>query len=322
MEKTNETTILDQIDFGDNLLDASLINNKISPKSPLLAGEEKKPKNNQTINDFQIENITSPIYEVNCLYNSYDCFFDIVNYQANNKVKESKEIRTLPKHIRNTLFLRSDRIKRIKKLDFSQIFMVCEEIKEIANNFYKNKNYFCALERYNLLYSLFKWIEIKDKNKEKAIFSNINLIRACPIIDDDIVYKTIKFNRKDKNELNNFNHSLCYTLKAMSYCYFNLRLFTQAIKCLDEAIEYSQDSLEEVYFRRAQARMFNKYSTVDELVLALKDLNMVETNQEDNQLRVNSHITMVNSFIKQKKVERITKIKSILLIMFYFRFVT
>lgn len=322
MEKANETNILDQIDFGDNLVDASLINYKISTKSPLLSEEEKKTKSNKSNNDFQIENITLPIYEVNCLYNYYDCFFDIVNYQANNKVKESKEIRSLPKHIRNTLFLRSDKIKKIKKLKFSQIFMVGEEIKEIANNFYKSKNYFCALERYNLLYSLFKWIEIKDKNKEKAIFSNINLIRAYPIIDDDIVYKTVKYNRKDKNESNNFNHSLCYTLKAMSYCYFNLRLFTQAVKCLDEAIEYSQDSLEEVYFRRAQARMFNKYSSFDELNLALKDLNMVDTNQEGNQLRINTHITMVNSFIKQKKVDRVAKIKSILLILFYFRFAT
>ena len=306
MESSTETA--NGIDFGEHLIDSSLINQISSDRSPLL--EKEYLKKDRTQLEVSNENLMrEPMYEINCIYHSYDFLFDTINYQTNNKIKESKTIRNLPRHIRNTLFLRSKTIKKIRKMQFDKVFMICEEIKEIANKYYQNKDYFNALERYNLVYSLFKWIEIKDKHKEQFLFNNINTIRSNPITDDDIIFRIIKYNKNNSNENSNFKNSICFTLKALSYCYFNLKIFTQAEQCLDEAIKYETNALPELYYHKAQAIMFNKESSIEKLNEASEAL--LKANLKDD-IRIEEHITLLNKIKNEKKMGNVNRIKILL----------
>jgi len=62
-------------------------------------------------------------------------------------------------------------------------------------------------------------------------------------------------------------------LKRMGYCYIHLCSFTEAIECFNEAFKYVDDECPDFYFRRAQARIYNKGSTLKDLKTALGDLN-------------------------------------------------
>jgi len=61
-------------------------------------------------------------------------------------------------------------------------------------------------------------------------------------------------------------------LKSLSYCYIQLRDYKEAIKCLDEAESLLGEKIPDIFFRRSQARLYNKNSSYEELILALKDI--------------------------------------------------
>ena len=383
--------------------------------------------NRNTFRD--IEKLILPHYEMkNLIFYPYEFFFDLINYKTKDLVNKSKKIRNIPKFIRNTLFLNDDAIKRVRKMNFSQSFIVGEQLKESTEKIYKEGNYYEALQQYNLIYSLFRWLEFKDKNKEEALLKDVTKISDMPIIDDDVILKRCAVNNpekrrreklinniknngtiddsvsydsedekdnkikdknreedekeknnisdrvndnndeeeessegeeeeddeeeeedeKDKNEkkekpiikntkkeksekeiknekdikkvkdikekrdsknknnintkenninikeekkeekknedddeieelykydLINFNKTMQLLLKRMGYCYIHLCSFTEAIECFNEAFKYVDDECPDFYFRRAQARIYNKGSTLKDLKTALGDLN-------------------------------------------------
>ena len=344
-----------------------------------------------------IETRFIPHYEMkDLIYYPYEFFFDLINYKTNDLVNKSKKIRALPKFIRNTLFLNDDSIKRVRKMNFSQSFIVGEQLKESTEKIYKEGNYYEALQQYILIYSLFRWLEFKDKNKENTLLKDVTKIAEMPIIDDDIILKRCAVNdpekrRKSKiqipanasidnsisyddeeninekeeedkieekdeeessegeeeedddenddedekkdndkeplkeknknlenkiNEKNNknnisknkenkiqveqknknkkeeeknadddemeemykydkinFNKTMQLILKRMGYCYIHLCSFSEAIECFNEAFKYVDDECPDFYFRRAQAKIYNKLSTLKDLKSALGDLN-------------------------------------------------
>ena len=350
-----------------------------------------------------IETRFIPHYEMkDLIYYPYEFFFDLINYKTKDLVNKSKKIRNLPKFIRNTLFLNDDSIKRVRKMNFSQSFIVGEQLKESTEKIYKEGNYYEALQQYILIYSLFRWLEFKDKDKEKTLLKDVTKIADMPIIDDDIILKRcavndpekkrkrkiqyptnasidnsisyededdsnkkeenkedsdkinekneedysegedseeegeeeeddkesedkdnikekiIKKDTENKNDKNiikdkkiknkviknpeleeknkikkeeeknaddeeieemykydkiNFNKTMQLILKRMGYCYIHLCSFSEAIECFNEAFKYVDDECPDFYFRRAQAKIYNKYSNLQDLRSALADLN-------------------------------------------------
>ena len=335
-----------------------------------------------------IETRFIPHYEMNDLiYYPYEFFFDLINYKTKDLMNKSKKIRNLPKFIRNTLFLNDDSIKRVRKMNFSQSFIVGEQLKENTEKIYKEGNYYEALQQYILIYSLFRWLEFKDKNKEKILLKDVTKISDMPIIDDDIILKRCavndpekrrkskikypttasidnsisyedddeinndnnneekkeddlndneessegeeeeddeeeekdlkedlkekKINKENKDEIKseiknnkkeilinkekkeeeknpeeedeieemykydkiNFNKTMQLILKRMGYCYIHLCSFSEAIECFNEAFKYVDDECPDFYFRRAQAKIYNKCSSLNDLKSALGDLN-------------------------------------------------
>ena len=344
-----------------------------------------------------IETRFIPHYEMkDLIYYPYEFFFDLINYKTNDLVNKSTKIRALPKFIRNTLFLNDDSIKRVRKMNFSQSFIVGEQLKESTEKIYKEGNYYEALQQYILIYSLFRWLEFKDKNKENTLLKDVTKIAEMPIIDDDIILKRcavndpekrrkskiqiptnasidnsisyddeeninekeeedkieekdeeessegeeeedddenddeeekknnnkeplkeknknlenkviennnknnisnnkenkIQVEQKNKNKKEeeknadddemeemykydkiNFNKTMQLILKRMGYCYIHLCSFSEAIECFNEAFKYVDDECPDFYFRRAQAKIYNKLSTLKDLKSALGDLN-------------------------------------------------
>ena len=336
-----------------------------------------------------IETRFIPHYEMrDLIYYPYEFFFDLINYKTKDLMNKSKKIRNLPKFIRNTLFLNDDSIKRVRKMNFSQSFIVGEQLKENTEKIYREGNYYEALQQYILIYSLFRWLEFKDKNKEKVLLKDVTKISDMPIIDDDIILKrcavndpekrrkskinfpttasidnsisyesddeinndnkeeikeddinsneessegeeeeddeeeekdlkedknkntNLKINKENKTEIKNdiynkkddvllnkekkeeeknpeedeieeiykydkinFNKTMQLILKRMGYCYIHLCSFSEAIECFNEAFKYVDDECPDFYFRRAQAKIYNKCSSLNDLKSALGDLN-------------------------------------------------
>lgn len=86
------------------------------------------------------------------------------NFNVNEFRNKTKLLRSFPKHLKNTLFLKDERIEKIRKKEFTIVFFAYDEIKDKGNNFYKTKNYCMAISYYTLAYSIIKWMNYKIKN--------------------------------------------------------------------------------------------------------------------------------------------------------------
>lgn len=312
---------------GDLLTSLSSYNlNNITADSPLLpkpSHSPSPPQPSQPQFDFSnIQNkITEPHYETKAISHPFDYLFEPIHYQANNKLSQYKPLYIMPKHIRNTLFFRHSKIKQIRKMNFSKIFFISEELKHEANTLLQSGDYIKALEKYNLVYSLFKWIEIGNKQKEKLIFTSPTSIHANPIVIDDIVYKTSKYNKKDKHESFTYKNSLVFTLKGMSLCYINMRMFKEAMHCLNEALEYATNENKiDLYFRRGQTKIFNSYSNVNDVTEGIEDLiKAFEWNDNKGNDVIQENIMYGKKILEIKKEENNMKIKSNIYIYNVFR---
>ena len=205
--------------YNDFLLDKSLAkfskNNLSIKQSSNPSNSSDRPRgaggcpflNRNTFRD--IETVILPHYEMkNLIFYPYDFFFDLINYKTKDLVNKSKKIRNIPKFIRNTLFLNDDTIKRVRKMNFNQSFIIGEQLKESTEKIYKEGNYYEALQQYNLIYSLFRWLEFKDKTKEEALMKDVTKISDMPIIDDDVILKRCAVNDPERRRKTNIMNEI------------------------------------------------------------------------------------------------------------------
>ena len=73
-------------------------------------------------------------YEVPLPESIQDFRFNIMNYTKEG-IEKSKILRNMPKHLRNTIFIKNKKIEQIRNKEFPVIFLICEEMKEKAYNF-------------------------------------------------------------------------------------------------------------------------------------------------------------------------------------------
>ena len=284
------------LESEENLLERSI--KKInSPKAPLLDKEEGI----DTILEIKAVDDLSH-NQIDCSSNRYDFLFDSINYDS-EQIRNAKNIRNYPKHLRNTLFLKSTKVKQIRKMHFDKVFMICEELKEKANEVFNDKNYLVAIERYSLIYSLLKWIEFKDKQREAKLFENLSEIRSHPIVDDDIMIRTPKHSQ-NSTENENYNASMLYILKLLSLCYKNIQNYKEAVKCYDEAIEFATSSTPDILFKRAITRFQNKQSSIRELEKSIEDF------QQSSDEQKGEWIDKTKKLISNKQKEERGNIKS------------
>ena len=247
-------------------------------------------------------------YEVPMPETIQDFRFNISNYSPEG-MQKSKILRSMPRHLRNTIFIKNDKLEEIRKREFPIIFLICEEMKEKAFKLYEEKKYKEALNLYNVMYSLFKWVVIKDSKKREAFFNNFDFKEENNLYDADIEIRRITTNKDNNYEESGFKNYIINILKGICYCYMNMRHYSEAVKCMDEAMSYVLVSRGEVLFRRAQAIMYNKFSELKDLNQAHADLTQAKMFKRIE--LINEHIQDIENLIKEKKYRKFGYVKSL-----------
>lgn len=247
-------------------------------------------------------------YEVPLPETIQDFRFNITNYSKEG-IENSKILRNMPRHLRNTIFIKNDKVEQLRKREFPVLFLLCEEMKEKAYKLYESKKYIEALNLYNVMYSLFKWVVIKDPKKREAFLTNYDFKEENNLYDKDIEIRRINTNKENDYEESGFKAYLINILKGICYCYMNMRHYSEAVKCMDEAMSYVLVSRGEVLFRRAQAIMYNKFSELKELNQAHADLCQAKMFKKIE--LINEHMKDLENLIKEKKYRKFANVKSL-----------
>ena len=247
-------------------------------------------------------------YEVPMPETIQDFRFNISNYSPEG-MQKSKLLRNMPRHLRNTIFIKNEKLEQIRKKEFPIIFLICEEMKEKAFKLYEEKKYNEALNLYNVMYSLFKWIVIKDPKKREAFLYNFDFKEENNLYDSDIEIRRINTNKDNNYEESGFKNYIINILKGICYCYMSMRHYSEAVKCMDEAMSYVLVSRGEVLFRRAQAIMYNKFSELKDLNQAHADLTQAKMFKRIE--LINEHIKDIENLIKEKKYRKFGYVKSL-----------
>ena len=312
--KTNKKVTINIVSHLNNinsskLSESSPIKTNFSSKYNYIHDLIKFPE----IKEFQL------YYEIP-FHGKYDfVFFLRGNMEKADWTEKTKKIKNYPRHLKNTLFYQNnEKLQQIHKQNFLKIYKIYSKIKKFGINLYNNKKFRECLEQFNYAYGLFRWIEFKDNNiKINEIINKENFT----ILDSDIDEKKIILNTSDDNNNNKIEeiNKLCliYILEIMAYCNIELRLFSNAIECLEECVILAENNLPDVYLRYAQARIYNKKSNDKELLLAEKDINkaihlaLIHNKDKKNKIDIKIYYKTKDKLNKIMKNRLETKIKYI-----------
>ena len=312
--KTNKKVTINIVSHLNNinsskLSESSPIKTNFSSKYNYIHDLIKFPE----IKEFQL------YYEIP-FHGKYDfVFFLRGNMEKADWTEKTKKIKNYPRHLKNTLFYQNnEKLQQIHKQNFQKIYKIYSKIKKSGLNLYNNKKYRECLEQFNYAYGLFKWIELKDKTipfNEKI--NNENFV----ILDSDIEEKSMILDNNDNNNqqmIETKKVCLIYILEIMAYCNIELRLFSNAIECLEECAILAQKNYPDVYLRRAQARLYNKKSSDQELKLAEEDINQainIVLHNNKNKIDLNIYYKTrykLNQIIQKRSEMEIKYIRTIL----------
>ena len=289
----------------------NLNSSKLSQESPIKFDKNNNSKNKDIKNGLKSGSIKNififpEIKEFNLyyeipFYNKYDfIFLHQGNLQKTDWLSKTIKLRSYPRYLKNTIFYQSNtQIQLLHDKNFSEIYEIYNKLKKSGLNLYNNKRFKECFEHFNYIYGLFKWIEFRDKNiKINEKINKENFV----ILDSDIEEKKIKIDLDGISQNNNiFKTCVIYILEIMAYCNMELRLYSEAVECLDECAILAKNYFPDIYLRRAQARIYNKKSTYEELKLAENDINtgikliLLNTNNNiNNSVDINIYYKMKN----------------------------
>lgn len=183
----------------------------------------------------------------NCHYKSRWAF--LLNHKGRLTTRkfllERKLMERLPYPMKHTLF-HPDDLKKLRDKPFSGLFFHFDKYKEEANKLYKEGQYFEALEFYEQIMSVFKWLEFTDKEKNDDFFKALKL---DPILDKDVKVSEKDLN-EDECEIEMRTNLVVTLLMSMGYCYQKLFFYDEALKCFNYALELAPEACD-VYVRRS-----------------------------------------------------------------------
>ena len=231
-------------------------------------------------------------YGYECQYKSrWSFLLDHKGRMTTRKFKSQRKLMDhLPTCLKHTLF-HPDDLKKLRTKPFSGLFFNFDKFKEDANKLYGEGEYFEALEFYEQILSVFKWVEFTDAPRNEDFFKAMNLE---PILDDQI--KVCEANLgEDECEIEMRTNLVVTLLMSIGYCYLRLHYYTESQKCLDYALELAPIAAD-AYYRRSQLRMYNRLSTIRELRLSVDDANKaVERRSKDKMYQ--KHKTLLDQAI-------------------------
>jgi len=208
-------------------------------------------------------------FEIPCFGNYDFMFFLRGGLSQEEWIEKTRKIRKYPRHLKYTLFYQNqEKLKEVHKAEFPRVFFIYDDIKQKGIRLYNRKKYREAIEHLNYAYGLLRWIEFKDKKRQADFVIKPSL---DGILDEEIEEKKCYLDAPDVEE-ESYKACVIYVLEIMAYCHMELRQYTNAIECLDECEEVAGNLVPDVFFRRAQARMYNKNSTDEDMKKAKEDI--------------------------------------------------
>ncbi len=97
-----------------------------------------------------------------------------------------------------------------------------------------------------------------------------------------------------------FSYSIFSILISLAYSYLELRHFSEALEYLNECIEYYNEN-PDTYFRRSQARIYNKFSDDESNLLALMDIQKAIKLKNGKCELYEEHLEKVENRIEERK---------------------
>lgn len=180
---------------------------------------------------------------------------------------ERRLLDRLPYPLKHTLF-HPDEIKKLRDKPFSGLFFHFDKYKEEANKLFKEGDFFEALDYYEQILSVFKWVEFTDKERNEDFFKALKLE---PLTDKDV-----RVGEKDLDgdecEIEMRTNLVVTLLMNCGYCFMKLFFFEEARKCFDYALELAPVAADAL-LRRSQCVMYNKEADMAALRQAVKDAN-------------------------------------------------
>jgi tetratricopeptide (TPR) repeat protein len=265
---------------------------------PVMGGPKKDPANKHWERQFEIPK-----------FGQFDFLFMMKGALEHDEfLEKTKIIRAMPRHRKYSLFVQHQQnLKKVHEKEFPMVFFVYDDIKGKGDRLYKRKKFRESVEHYTYAYGLLKWIEFKDKKRQEEFLKRPTL---DPILDEDFDEKIVYLD-DIKVEKDSYEACVVYLLNNLSYSYMELRHFSEAIDCLDEALAIAEDKLPDLYFRRSQARTYNKFSDNEELEKAMQDIDKaIELKDEPLYKEHKDIIIKINEERIKKELDRTDKILS------------
>jgi len=189
-----------------------------------------------------------------------------------------------PIFLKHTLFHNEEKFEKIRKLEVAHRFFVYDKFREQGNKKYNRNKPEEALSLYEHALSCFKWLEIKkDEKKEKEEGDEESkeedpleglkpMNRAlASILSDENVELHDGAELTDQNEIDMRMSMLINIYLALSCAYLKLSHYSAAIVAIDEGLKLNGAN-SQLYFRRSQARVYNKSATLEDLLKAKEDI--------------------------------------------------
>jgi tetratricopeptide (TPR) repeat protein len=126
-------------------------------------------------------------------------------------------------------------------------------------------------------------------------------------LDEDVIEGKCILEESDVL-VDSYKACVVYLLSHLSYAYMELRHYSDAIDCLDEAIVIAEDKVADLYFRRSQARAYNSYSSAEDLEKAMADIN--KAIELKPQSIYDEHKKIINDICEEKFNSELEKTQS------------
>ncbi|MCQ2821329.1 MAG: hypothetical protein MJ252_29055, partial [archaeon] len=249
-----------------------------------------------------------PFYEIPC-YGNYDFIFLLRGTLSLEEwAKKTEKLRTYPRHLRYTLFYQAqEKLQMVHTKEFPMVFFIYDDIKQKALRLYRRKKYKEAIEHMTYAYGLLRWIQFKDKKRQSEFMIKPSL---DGILDEDIELKEVFI---DDPKVLDDSYRACkvFLLEIMAYAHMELREYSVAIECLDECVEVAEDKVADVYFRRSQARTYNKFSKAEDYEKAMKDIEKaIELKPEEEIYK--QHKEILEKIINDKAEAELNSVRNLI----------
>lgn len=243
-------------------------------------------------------------YEIN-RFGPFDFIFNLRGGLSNDEfLEQSKIIRKYPRHMKYSLFHNDEKIQKLRAKEFPLIFFVFEEVKKEGSKLFKKRKFRESIDHYIYAYSMLKWIEFKDSKKKTEYLTSPTL---DPVLDIDIIECKAFLDDVNVQE-SSYKASIVFLLICLTNCYMELHHYSEAIDCLDECLTIAEDKVPDLYFRRSQARSYNKCSNDEDLQKAMVDIDKAISLK--NEAIFSEHKEKLIKIQEDKKAAIIYKIES------------